>query len=334
MSKRLMASRLLQRTGLLRLLESLPSRPGILIVNHHRIGEASLSRFDRGVFSQTEAGLSEQISLLRKRMPIVCGEELERLVYGKTKLTRMYAAVTFDDGYLDNYTAALPVLQAHSCPAIFFLVTRFVGSASIPWWDQIAYLVRNTAAELITLTIPAHLTVTIGGDRELAIRTILSHYKREDNVDGELLLAELRSQTGCTLPTVDRRFLSWEEAAEMQAAGMTIGSHTCTHPVLSQLPVDKQRWELEESRAELRRRMHGQPCSFLAYPVGRREAFTAETEEISTQAGYSLAFAFQGGMNEPFKMKPTHLSRCNLAVDPSELRTELAMLSAAGRLPF
>ncbi|MEK6398545.1 MAG: hypothetical protein V4734_10700, partial [Terriglobus sp.] len=111
MNKRLLLARTLQTFGVLRLIEALPSRPGIVVVNHHRVGNANATRFDRGVYSATTEALDRQITLLKRRMPIVAGDELESLVTGKTPLTRTYAVLTFDDGYLDNYTNAFPVLK-------------------------------------------------------------------------------------------------------------------------------------------------------------------------------------------------------------------------------
>ena len=326
MSKRLFLSRLLKRSGIFALIDALPSRPGVLVVNHHRIGHAERTRFDRGVFSQTAEGLDEQVRFLRKRMPIVAGEELEALLTGKTPLKRTYAAITFDDGYLDNFTHAFPVLQAHAVPGIFFPVIQYIGTGSVPWWDEIAYLVRNTTRSTVEVETPAPLRLEVGADREAVILQLLRHYKKPENRDGEQFLEELRASTGCTVPKPGRRFLNWEEARTMAAAGMEFGSHTCSHTVLSQQTPETQRWELAESRrileSELGRRVHS-----VAYPVGSASAFTPETEQIAALSGFSLGFAFQGGFNSPGSGRATHVQRISPAPEMELFQAQYLQLA-------
>ncbi|SEB47355.1 polysaccharide deacetylase family protein [Terriglobus roseus] len=325
MSKRLFLSRFLKRSGVFALLDALPLRPGVLVVNHHRIGDASQTRFDRGVFSQTAEGLDEQIRFLRKRMPIVAGEELEALLTGKQPLKRTYAAITFDDGYLDNYRDAFPVLQSQGVPAIFFPVIQYVGSDAVPWWDEIAYLVRNTTRPSVEVSYPSQLQVTLGDDREVAIRQLLRHYKKPENRNGEKFLEGLRASAGCNPPAPGRRFLDWDEARTMANAGMEFGSHTCSHTILSQQSPEDQRWELTESRRVLQKEL-GRPIHSLAYPVGSASAFTPETEEIAANAGFSLGFAFQGGWNQPGVGRATHVQRISPAPEPELFQAQTLQL--------
>ncbi|AFL89044.1 putative xylanase/chitin deacetylase [Terriglobus roseus DSM 18391] len=328
MSKRLLLSRILKRSGVFALLDALPSRPGVIVLNHHRIGDASKTRYDRGVFSQTAEGLGEQVRFLQKRMPIVAGEELEELLTGKRPLDRTYAAITFDDGYLDNYTNAFPVLRSLGAPGIFFPVIEYAGSDAVPWWDEIAYLVRNTDRPVLEVSTPVPLRVQVGSDREAAIRPFLRHYKRPENQDSARFLQELRESAGCSLPEPGRRFLNWGEAREMVAAGMEFGSHTCSHTILSQQSAEQQRWELTESRRILEKEL-GLRIHSLAYPVGSSSAFTDETEKIAIDAGFSLAFAFQGGWNRSGSIRPSHVQRISPAPMMVSLESQVFGLTRA-----
>jgi peptidoglycan/xylan/chitin deacetylase (PgdA/CDA1 family) len=327
MSKRQLLSDMLSKTGMLRVLESFPSRPGIVIFNHHRVGDAGHTPFDRGVFSSTVDQFDAQIRYLKKRMPIVSGEELESLVSGKTKLDRMHAAITFDDGYLDNYANAFPVLKSHDATATFFLITTYVGTATVPWWDEIACLMRFTKERSLKLRIPVPATIKLDEDRETSIRTVLRRYKLPENHDYDGFLSELREQTKSILPKAERRFLSWDEAREMKAAGMEIGSHTCSHRLMSQLTPEEQAIELRESKAELERQLGTRVGSF-AYPVGTRDAFTPVTEGLARAAGYSIAFSFHGGINRPGAIRPMHLYRTTPAPDHTAFRTQAVLVSS------
>ncbi len=108
MSKRELAAAVLRRSGALTLLEQFRSKPGILIVNHHRVGDAASTRFDRDVFSASADAFDMQLKYFKRHFPIVAGEELEDLVSGKTPLKRTYIAVTFDDGYINDYARLFP----------------------------------------------------------------------------------------------------------------------------------------------------------------------------------------------------------------------------------
>ena len=174
----------------------------------------------------------------------------------------------------------------------------YAGTNIVPWWDEIAYLVRNTQKQRLALTVPVPFEITLAEDREAAIHAVLKHYKRSDNHDGEQFLAELRAQAECAIPSTDRRFLNWEEAREMQAGGMTIGSHTATHRILSQLTPEEQTVELAQSKQEIEKQL-GVEVSTLAYPVGTRGAFDETTQKIALQAGYKMCFSFYNGLNTP-----------------------------------
>jgi len=309
------------------------SKPGILIINYHRIGDPLRSRFNRGVFSATVEQFDRQVAYLKRRFPIVAGEELEALGVSDKPLKRMYVAVTFDDGYLDNYTHAFDVLRHHGCSATFFLVPTYVGTNTVPWWDTIAYLVRNSPHSSLTLGIPSPLTVPLEGDRQRAIFAVLHHYKRVDNTHQDEFLRHLKTVAGCEIPAVDRRFLDWEEANEMQAAGMAIGSHTFTHRILSQLSEEEQQQELKRSRSILEQKMR-RPVLTLAYPVGSTTAFTQSTERISSAAGYKLCFSFYGGINTPINFRPTNLLRNRFEPDELLFRNQIAWMTSFGRLPY
>lgn len=323
----------MQGLGLLRILEMFRARPGIFIINHHRVGDAASGRFDRDVFSASADSFDLQVNYCKKHFNIVAGEELEELVSGRAPLKRLHVAITFDDGYINDYTTSFEILKANNCAAAFFLVPEYVGTSTVPWWDEIAYLVRNSPRPHITLSIPAPLTVTLGTDRQPAIRAVLRHYKRPENLHGDKLLAELREQADCELPTPQRRFITWQEAREMKDAGMVIGSHTQTHGILGQMSPEAQWWELTESKKNIEANL-GSKVDSLAYPVGIRGSFTETTEEIARSAGYKMCFSFYGGINTPGHMQPTNLLRMATSPDDLLFRSETALITRLGKLPY
>lgn len=320
----------MQDFGIVRAMELRRAKPGILIINYHRIGQASASCFDRGVFSATTEELDAQVKYFKKQAVILTGEELRSIVSGETKLKQFSVYFTFDDGYLDNYTSAYEVLRSNGVTGAFFLVTSYVGTATIPWWDEIAYCVRNTSQTELCLTYPTPLRVRLSPlslDREPSISAILEHYKRTDNVMPDVFMQKLREATGCS-PTKDRRrFLSWEEAKKMHEAGMEIGSHTVTHPILSRLTPDLQRHEIEYSKKEIEARI-GSKISAVAYPVGSQNCFDHVTEKIALSLGYSMCFSFYGGVNRGDSLRKENLLRASMPRHFEIFRAKAAMVAA------
>jgi len=141
--KRVAFTKILNGTGIIRLIEAFPTRAGLLVLTYHRLGNKPDCDFDRGVISASADQFDQQIAFLKRRFPIVDFEEALRLLRNPTGMKHYYVLLSFDDGYLDNYEAALPVLRAHGCSAIFFVVPQLVGTATLPWWDEIAFLVRS-----------------------------------------------------------------------------------------------------------------------------------------------------------------------------------------------
>jgi peptidoglycan/xylan/chitin deacetylase (PgdA/CDA1 family) len=332
MSKRLLLARSMKQLGILRLLEMSRSRPGILILNHHRIGDSSLTRFDRRLFSATTEEFEDQLKYLKKHFEIIAGDELRDLVSRKSSLKHSYVSITFDDGYLDNFSHAFPILVANECQATFFVVPQYVGTSAIPWWDEIAYLVRNTTKTKISLKLPVPITLNVESDREEAIQTMLQHYKRPDNIYAAELMEDFRREAGCELPNVSRRFFDWAEAREMRDAGMAIGSHTQTHPILGQITPERQQWELEYSKQVIEQNL-GSKINALAYPVGTPGGFDQNTEDLARSLGYEMCFSFYGGINTPRNLNPTNLLRSNTSSAPELFRTETMFLTKLGRLP-
>ena len=122
----------MRRTGLLWLLESAPRRPQLLVVNYHRIGNRDTTLFDPEVFSIDQQGLSEQIGFLKKNYDLLHPGDAVDIVHGRVKPRGVSILLTFDDGYLDNLTLAVPVLKAHGASAAFFLVTGYLEAKEDP----------------------------------------------------------------------------------------------------------------------------------------------------------------------------------------------------------
>jgi peptidoglycan/xylan/chitin deacetylase (PgdA/CDA1 family) len=290
--------------------------------------------FDPGVFSATSDEFSEQISYLKRNFSLATLEEALGFVDGRIKETTRHCRVliTFDDGYLDNYEVAFPILRSHGVQGVFFLATSLVGSDYVPWWDHIAYVTKTARRRRFCLRYPADLVVDVDKNgMTMSLREVLHLYKRPENTDPMRFIRELREEAkGNDLPGTMRRFLNWKEAREMTSGGMAIGSHTHSHHVLSQLGADQQRQELAQSRTLLRERL-GIDADALAYPVGATTSFSDQTQRLAEEVGYRAAFSFYGGTNQRGKMCRYDLKRVGVGAQSwSRFRVQASICKFTG----
>ena len=330
-SKRDLAAVCSQYSGLTGLLGRLPTRPVLLVLNYHRIGNPDETPYDPGVFSATAAALEEQVRFLKAHFDLLPLAHAIEIVEGSRPLDRTAVLITFDDGYLDNYESAFPVLSAHGVQGVFFLPTSFIGTNRVSWWDTIAFLVKQSRRSLIRLTCPAirEYDIAAHGIRRITL-DLLALYRNGPAEDGPRLIAALEEACDVTRPDGRQRcFMNWEEAAAMQGGGMAIGSHTHSHEILSKLPEEKQLEELTVSKQILETRL-GREVHAFAYPVGLADSFTGATRAAVKRARYRVGFSYYGGLNLARTMERYNVRR--IAVEPCiaplfRLRNTLAAVS-------
>jgi peptidoglycan/xylan/chitin deacetylase (PgdA/CDA1 family) len=297
------------------LLGQLPPRDSLLVLNYHRIGNPDEDTFDPGVFSATAEQFDDQIAYLKRNVSLVTLQEALAFIEGRPldDSPRCRALITFDDGYVDNYEVAFPILRSHGVQGVFFLVTDLVGTCSVPWWDRIAYLIKTARKPRFSLNYPAHLHINlIENGTTKSLKKILNLFASPENADPDRFFQELQDEAqGDPPPSTQRRFLDWCEARLMITGGMAIGSHTRSHMVLSQLSLDQQRLELEQSRVQLRERL-GVEIDALAYPVGDSSSFSDQTQRLAEEAGYRAAFSFYDGTNLPGRIRPYDVKRVSV----------------------
>jgi peptidoglycan/xylan/chitin deacetylase (PgdA/CDA1 family) len=299
-------------TRIISLLGQMPARDSLLVLNYHRIGDPRNDPFDPGVFSATADQFSEQVGYLKRYASIVTLEEALAFVEGTAsdRTPRCRVLLSFDDGYLDNYAVAFPILCSYGVPGVFFLATGMVGSCCVPWWDHIAFLLKTARQHRFTLRYPADLNVDlVKNGVAQTIRDVLRLYKRPGSVDSARFIQELKEVArGDDLPRSSRRFLDWDEAREMISAGMAIGSHSHSHAVLTQLQPQQQRCDLMRARSLFKEHLNID-ADVLAYPVGAHTSISNQTQQSAREAGYRAAFSSYGGTNLAAATHPYDIKR-------------------------
>jgi peptidoglycan/xylan/chitin deacetylase (PgdA/CDA1 family) len=207
---------------------------GVLAFNYHRVGDGRASNFDRGLWSADAETFADQVRFCKSHLDMIGPGDLPRAIAaGRGR----YGMITFDDGYLDNYEVAFPILKAEGVPATFFITTGFVDRPQVPWWDEIAWMVRTSRKDRVELAgwlpAPVHFDEP---DRESAVRKLLRAYKdMPDESHGKYLddVAEATESGRCGPAEGKDFWMDWPMLRSMRAAGMTLGGHTVSHPVLA-----------------------------------------------------------------------------------------------------
>jgi peptidoglycan/xylan/chitin deacetylase (PgdA/CDA1 family) len=296
MSKRLLVSSLLHRTGAMKAILGLRARaatPWLSILTYHRFphddGEEA---FDEGVVDVTGEEFERHVACLKKHFTPIGVDELCAFAAG-ARLPRNAVAVTFDDGYLDNYEQALPILQRHDCKATFFIATSITTERRLHWWDHVAYLLKRSTRDVIELHYPGVVSVNLARDRARAVRRVLHFVKACETIDIERFLSELGIATGVDWTRDQEReladglLMTWDHVRALRKAGMDVQSHTRTHRILKTLNPAELVDELEGSRADLEREL-GEPARALAYPVGNPIGRTSHVRAALKTAGYEI----------------------------------------------
>ena len=272
---------------------------GLYCFNYHRIGHAADSEFDPNVFSCTEERFAQHLKLYKQDFDVVSIDELIALHLSRQKIKERLAVITFDDGYIDNYLVAYPILKSAGVSAGFFVSTDYIDKPETPWWDELGWIVRHADAKTVKLPHWSQPVNIVDGSIRMRVRRLLRAVKQDNSLGMTEKLTQLKHVLQLDskhMPKPTDLFINWAQLKEMADNGMHIGSHTLSHNILSHLSVEKQLIELTQSKQRLET-MLNRNVSSVAYPVGGTDSFTLETQQLVHQAGYQLAFSFMSGVN-------------------------------------
>ena len=307
--KRQLLLRGLQATGGLKLLETARTWRGLLVLNYHRIGTPQGSLFDRALWSATAENFEEHVRILKHTCDIIGIDDLpavEQELQTNRSRTR-FGMITFDDGYLDNFETAFPILKSHNTPGVFFITTGFLDDSPLAWWDEISWMVRTSTCRTI-ITGEWH-DGDISVDRpdcEAATTALIRIlYGITGSRTSEFLdhLADVTGTGRAPAELSQHLWMNWDQIRQMRASGMGMGAHSVRHPILSRLTPEQQNFEICESKLRLEQEL-GEPICAFSYPVGRRDSFNTATRAALTHNGIDWAFSYYGGFLCPAAHRP------------------------------
>jgi len=209
------------------------------------------------------------------------------VAWRRKNLPRNAVVVTFDDGYADNLTHALPLLERFDVPATFFITTGYVGSGREFWWDALERLLESGAEMQARIGAALGLPAAQGNDAAL-FRVCRDRLLVVPVARREALLADWNSAAGFLDPCREtHRPLDEEQLVALAGHPLAeIGAHSVNHPFMSGLSHADQMDEVTKSRAMLEAQTGG-PVPYFAYPFGESDE---GSESAVRRAGFEGAF--------------------------------------------
>jgi len=220
-------------------------------------------------------------------------------------LPRRSACVTFDDGYADNVTLALPILRRHGVPATFFVATGFIDGGTM-WNDSVIETVRRAEGDTLDARCAGLdiLSIPSLDSRRRAIGTLLAALKYLPVEERQRRVDELAAHASRSIPS--DLMMTAEQVRRLHASGMEVGAHTVTHPILAELDSERAENEIRDGKLRLEA-ITGKPVTLFAYPNGKpgrdyRREQVGTVKKLGFEAAVSTAWGVAHAASDPFQL--------------------------------
>jgi len=242
----------------------------------------------------TASQFERQMRELRLNWNPVSVEQIRQSIEEGVLLPDRAVLVSFDDGYRNNFTVAVPILEKYQIPAIVFITTDMIGTGKLVWavelidrlvsWEQSQFTLGGTKYALPPPNTP---------ERTWAVMAMMGAIRSLSSQELQPFKERIWSETTLDLSPNWKKelyeFMNWDEVRQLQKKGIAVGAHTVTHPVLSKLEPAELERELSESKQHIEQELGGL-IDTLAYPFGSRYDYSDAVIDKARELGYKIGF--------------------------------------------
>lgn len=241
------------------------------------------------------------LRVLKRSFNVISLAQLVAAVRDGEPIPPRAAVITFDDGYATNHTVAAPVLADLKMPWSAFLPAMLVETAGRQWIDDLYLLIYRGSRRRIEFCWEGRsweFNLDTPGQRERAVFAIREACRYvPESVRQARMQRVFDLYSPDELESLRARFpsfapLTWDQARQLKAAGVDVGSHGLSHIALGPQPPEVVRHELTAARALLQQHL-GDHSPHFSYPYGRRASFSEETERQLVEMGYHCAVTLE-----------------------------------------
>jgi len=269
----------------------------VVILMYHRVSPGGVPWLFEVPPVSPEA-FETQLQYLGSHYEVMPLNDLAQNVFNERHSGQRIASITFDDGYKDNISYALPLLRKYHVPATIFLTTRPIDLRDLLWWDKIGYAVTCAKNHRLRLGELGDYSLKDATQRRAIAHKIISRLKTISEERKNKLVEDTIRDSGVEISheLAEETMMTWQDIRAMHNEGISFGAHTVSHPILTNMPIERAASEIRESKSQIEKHID-QIVDFFAYPNGD---FNSAIAKIVEDSGFSGAVTV-----EPVWITPT-----------------------------
>jgi peptidoglycan/xylan/chitin deacetylase (PgdA/CDA1 family) len=298
----------LVRSSILEIASQLFPASAVILSYHSIVEEPQLTDQILGI-SQSRANFEAHMKTVAQQFSPVTVEEVADFARTGRQFPPRALAVTFDDGFADNYDVALPILHHYGIPATFYIMVNAVTGGLLPWYCRVRFAFNTTSKpqwsdpegkRTYSLAVPEQRKVARQAAWDVGAR--MTGDVQHEFVD------EVEKSLDIEPSCVGHGFMmTWDQVRALRKAGHTIGAHTLSHPNVAHMSQSEARFEIIECKKRLEEEL-GERINHFSYPhPALNPEWSAQTLEITREAGFKSAVLTTSGPvragDEPLALK-------------------------------
>lgn len=258
------------------------------VLLYHRVVDLNT---DPQLLSVSPANFEKHLIILKSKYKILSVSEFENLISSSKRFPKNSVVITFDDGYIDNYVQALPLLEKYEVQAIFYITTGNIGNNREFWWDELERLFLLSTPILNSLIIETNnksfnIINSNSINNESIYNQLLPILRSISVPERNEIIYKLTTQFNPPPPRISHRSMNIDELKKFsKSPSVVIGAHTQNHPSLAALSESDQLFEIETSKIFLEKHTE-QSINHFSYPFGTVKDYNSTTEAICTKVGF------------------------------------------------
>lgn len=263
---------------------------GQILAFHRVVPENKRERIWSNSYLEVTTGYLEKVILYYRahKFEFLSMDELPARSFNSGK---KFVVFTFDDGFRDNLFHALPLLQKYDVPLNIYITTDFPDKKTVLWWNVVEdVILKNSALSFEWFGRRMTFRCSSSAEKNETFGIIHSLIQ-----EGPELSIKERALSFCSIfntdpfDSISKLALTWDEVRQMSREKLvTMGAHTVSHPVLSQLPETASREEMMQSKRRIEKET-GIEVKHFAYPFGGIKEAGSREYELAAACGFETA---------------------------------------------
>jgi len=278
----------------------------LIVLTYHRVMNIKENfLFDEDLISASEKQFSSQLEFISKNYDVINFKKLKKIFESGHQFPARSLIITFDDGYIDNYTVAFKLLRKYGLTATMFVSAGYIGTDRLFWWDKIAFIIKSTDASNININGPLKINMNLDEftDRQQASSFLINRAKTLPENEKKQLINKLSEDLEVDFEKHKiRNTMSWDQLKEIRDSGIEIGAHSVNHPIFSNISLSSLNDEIINSKKIIEDKLGTDVISFGSpgrgiIPPSEVKEFKDNLRNLIIESGYSFGTNYQRGLN-------------------------------------